>query len=73
MREQINLKARISLYGPDWAAIKEWLEIEREHTVSKLIKTKTHDEAQEHRGTIKLIDKLLHVEKDAAIAASAQG
>lgn len=73
MREQTNLKARISLYGPDWQAIKDWLEIEREHLVSKIIKAKTHDEAQEHRGAIKVIDKLLNVEKDAAIAASAQG
>lgn len=73
MRSQINLKARISLYGPDWAAIKEWCEIEREHLVSKLIKAKTHDEAQEHRGAIQLIDKLLFVEKDAAHAASTQG
>lgn len=73
MRDQTNLKARISLYGPDWAAIKEWLEIEREHLVSKLIKAKTHDEAQEHRGAIAQIDKLLFVEKDAAIAASIKG
>lgn len=73
MRNQTNLKARISLYGPDWVAIKEWLEIEREHTVAKLITDKTHDEAQEHRGAIKLIDKLLFVEKDAALAASVQG
>lgn len=73
MRNQINLKARISLYGPEWSAIKEWLEIEREHLLSKLLNAKTHDESQKHRGAIMLIDKLLGVEKDAEIAASAQG
>lgn len=73
MRNQINLKARISLYGPDWVAMKEWLNIEREHILGKLLKAKTHDEAQEHRGAIALIDKLLFVEKDAAMAASAKG
>ena len=73
VREQTNLKARISLYGPDWLAIKEWLEIEREHLLSKLLNAKTHDESQKHRGAIEQIDKLLGVEKDAAIAASKQG
>lgn len=69
-RDQINLKARISLYGPDWSAIKEWLTIEREHTLSKLVASQSHDESQKHRGTIALIDKLLFVEKDAEISAS---
>lgn len=72
MREQINLKARISLYGPDWGVIKEWLTIEREHLLSKLLNAKTHDESQKHRGAIDVIDKLLFVEKDAE-RASKQG
>lgn len=73
MRNQINLKARISLYGPDWLAIKEWLDIEREYRLSKLLNAETHDESQKHRGAIQMIDKLLFVEKDAEIAASKQG
>lgn len=70
MRNQINLKARISLYGPDWLAIKEWLQIEREHLVSKIIADKDQDETNKLRGAIELIDKLLFVEKDAEIAAA---
>lgn len=70
MRNQINLKARISLYGPDWLAIKEWLQIEREHLVSKIIAGKDQDETNKLRGAIELIDKLLFVEKDAEIAAA---
>lgn len=71
VRKQTNLKARVSLHGPDWLAVKDWLEIEREHLVSKLVTAKTQDESQEHRGAIRLIDKLLFVEKDAEISASA--
>ena len=66
----VNLKARVSLHGPDWLAIKEWLQNERNIAISKLTHAKTHEESQEHRGAIDLIDKLLRVEKDAAIAAS---
>lgn len=73
VRQQTNLKARISLYGPDWSAIKEWLEIEREHAVAKLVKAATWDDSLKHRGAIDVIDKLLGVEKDAEIAASTKG
>lgn len=73
VRSQINLKSRLSLYGADWQAIKEWLEVEREHTVQKLLNAKSWDDSNEHRGAIGLIDKLLGVEKDAAIAASIEG
>lgn len=66
----VNLKARVSLHGPDWLAIKEWLHNERLVAISGLIHAKTHDESQRHRGAIDMIDKLLRVEKDAAIAAS---
>lgn len=69
VRKQTNLKARVSLHGPDWSAIKEWLSIEREHLLSKLLNAKTHDESQKHRGAINMIDKLLGVEKDAEIAS----
>lgn len=73
VRKQTNLKARVSLYGSDWLAIKEWLEIEREHAVAKLCKAATWDDSNKHRGAIEMIDKLLGVEKDAAIAASNKG
>ena len=69
VRKQTNLKARLSLGGPDWAVIKEWLEIEREHELSKLLNAKSHDDSQKHRGAITMIDKLLGVEKDAKIAS----
>ena len=72
-RQQINLKARLSLYGADWLAIKEWLEIEREQTVQKLLNAKSWDDSNKHRGAVDMIDKVLGVEKDAAIAASAKG
>ena len=73
VRTQINLKARLSLYGADWLAIKEWLEIERELNVAKLLKATNQDESNKLRGAVDVIDKLLGVEKDAAIAASRQG
>lgn len=69
MRNHPNLKARISLYGPDWTAIKEWLEVEREYRLAKLVGSKSHDDSQKHRGAIDMIDKLLGVEKDAEIAS----
>lgn len=73
MRDLPNLKARVTLHGPEWLAVKEWLEVKHEHTVRRLIKAKTHDETQKLRGAIELIDELLFVEQDAAIAASRQG
>jgi len=66
----INLKSHISLYGPEWAAIKQWLQEERELRLTSLLSAKTHEDSQRHRGAVEVIDKLLRVEKDAARAAS---
>lgn len=71
--ERTNLKAVISLYGPEWTAIKKWLGEEREFRVAQLIKASTWEASLKHQGAIELIDKLLYVEKDAAIAASNKG
>lgn len=68
--QKINLKAHFSFFGPEWAAIKAWLEEERAIRVSKLIKAKTQEDSQEQRGAISVIDKLLFAEKDANIAQS---
>lgn len=65
-----NLKARMTFYGPEWAAIRDWLEVEREVRVRKLIHAKDQDDSQKHRGAIEIIDTLLREEKDAAQAAS---
>lgn len=73
MANTVNLKARISLYGPDWTAIRQWLEEERGVYLAKLVRASTQDDSQKHRGAIEVIDKLLNVEKDAAIAASTKG
>ena len=72
-RQQKKFEIEDETYNKVKEAIKEWLEIEREHLLSKLLNAKTHDESQRHRGAIDQIDKLLGVEKDAAIAASTQG
>lgn len=71
--EPVNLKAIISMHSPEWAGLKKWALREKELLVQKLIKADTYDETNELRGAIKFIDKLLSVEKDAAIAASRQG
>lgn len=70
VREQFNLASKISMYSPEWQAIKAWLEIEREQSVAQLLKAGSWDESNRHRGAIDKIDKLLNVEKDAARAAS---
>ena len=67
---KVNLKSRISFHSSEWRNIKEWLQEERQLVVAQLIGAKTHDESQEYRGKIKLIDKLLYQEKDAAEPAS---
>lgn len=69
----VNLKAIMSMHSPEWAGLKKWLTREKELLVQKLIKEDSHDKSQELRGAIKLVDQLLAVEKDAAIAASQQG
>lgn len=69
-REQRPLVGRVVLGGPDWAAIKEWLEIEQEIYLVKLYNSKTHDESQKLRGAIEAFEKLLLVEKDAKIASN---
>lgn len=60
----------MTFYGPEWAAIRDWLEVEREVRVRKLIHAKDQDDSQKHRGAIEVIDTLLREEKDAAQAAS---
>lgn len=71
--ERTNLKALLSLYGPEWTAIKKWLGEEREFRVAQLVKASSWDDSLKHQGAIEVIDKLLFVEKDAAIAASTKG
>lgn len=71
--EPVNLKSLISMHSPEWAALKKWALRERELLVQKLVKEASHDKSNVYRGAIQLIDQLLSVEKDAAIAASKQG
>ncbi len=61
-----NLKARISFHSSEWQAMRDWLKEERELAVSMLIGAKTQDDSQKYRGKIELVDKILHMEKDAA-------
>lgn len=68
--ERTNLKAILSLYGPEWTGIKRWLGEERDYRIAQLLKAKTWEDSLKHQGAVEVIDKLLNVEKDAAIAAS---
>jgi hypothetical protein len=64
-----NLTAFINFNGPEWTAIKRWLQEERDREVQKLIKAVTHDQSNVHRGAIQKLDRLLNAEKDAIIAS----
>lgn len=70
--QPVNLKAIISMHSPEWAGLKKWALREKELLVQKLVKAESHDKSNELRGAIKMLDQLLAVEKDAAIAASNQ-
>lgn len=73
MMDNNTLMARVSFHGPDWIAIRSWLETERQNRVQKLINSKSWDDSLKHQGAIDQIDRLLRVETDAVKAASRQG
>ncbi len=55
----------IGTNGPEWAAIKRWLEDQHKELTRKLINANAHDQSNELRGAIKLIEKLLLAEEAA--------
>jgi hypothetical protein len=67
--DRTNLSAHVSFNGPEWQAIKRWLQEQKESEVNKLIKAKTQDESNEYRGAIRKLDQLLNAEKDAHMAS----
>jgi hypothetical protein len=64
-----NLLAFINFNGPEWQAIKRYLQQEKDFEVQKLIGASSHDDSNKHRGAIQRLDKLLNAERDANIAS----
>lgn len=64
-----NLIAHINFNGPEWTAIKRWLQEQRDLEVQKLIKAKTQEDSNDYRGAIRKLDQLLNSEKDAQMAS----
>ena len=61
----VNLKARISsFHGQDWKAVRDWLEVEKEQRISKLIGATTQQDSDKQRGALQVIEKLLAAERD---------
>jgi hypothetical protein len=69
----IDFFDHVRFTSPEWAVMKKWLEDQRAVYISKLINCSSHDESNEHRGAIKLIDKLLNAERAALTRAANQG
>lgn len=67
-----TLMARVSFHGPDWAAVKEWLQEERQERLDKLVKSTSWDDSLKHQGAINQIDRLLRVEEDARKALASR-
>ena len=66
----INFFEHVRYNSPEWTVMKAWLEEQHKTYIRKLVNASSHDESNELRGAIKLIDKLLLAEKDARTRAS---
>lgn len=68
----IDLDKYVNWNGPEWAAVRTWLQEQDEQKMAMLLGAKTHDEILELRGAVKFIRYLLGVER-AAKSAARQG
>lgn len=68
----IDLDRHVNWNGPEWTAIRMWLNEQDDKKMAMLLGAKTHDDILELRGAVKFIRYLLGVEK-AAKSAAGQG
>jgi len=61
----INLSDHLNFYGTDWTAIKTYLEQVKENKIGLLVASNSHDQSNQIRGALSLIQQLLALESAA--------
>lgn len=61
----IRLEDHVNFHGPDWNAIKIFLEQVKEVKIGLLVQAVEHDESNKIRGALSLIQQLLAYDKAA--------
>jgi hypothetical protein len=66
----IELDKHLNFNGPDWTALRMYLQEQEATKLSLLLGAKTHDDTNELRGAVKFIRHLLAIEKTAKTAVN---
>jgi hypothetical protein len=61
----MRLEDHVNFHGPDWTAIKLYLEQVKENKIGLLIQAKDHDTSNQIRGALSMIQQLLALESAA--------